>query len=263
MSWIDKYYGGIRQNGKKNALTEDISKSMRECFDSGHLFDLTRIDITSTRADMDATIVDMVNNTFYKAPYDRTYFRMKYGDEEILVFALKEESHTILFSITTHGLNAQIFFFQADGSVGIIDVNTKEMHKKRVDVLGTIKGPPFEKDGIRLLSIYLTCLCLIYSRSTEKESIIIDEALNAKRERLGKPKLSDYHIVHLPNLYHYKNDTQELSPEERRHIRAHWRRGHIRHQPTNRGIKKLFIAPMLICGDREFVAKHYEYKRVA
>lgn len=29
------------------------------------------------------------------------------------------------------------------------------------------------------------------------------------------------------------------------------------------GFREVFIAPVLVCGDREFVAKHYEYRRAA
>jgi hypothetical protein len=77
--------------------------------------------------------------------------------------------------------------------------------------------------------------------------------LNEKRERAGKPKLLDYHVVDLARRHRVANPSGATGGGGRK--RLHWRRGHWRHFETS----KTWVKWCLV-GDPDlgFINKHYK-----
>jgi hypothetical protein len=98
------------------------------------------------------------------------------------------------------------------------------------------------------------CCIMLDAKVAVKETIRAPERLNVKRERLGRTKLRDYHIVVLRRTRAAPHDF-DVTHGERASPRLHFRRGHWRHFASHR----TWINWQLIGNpDLGFVDKHYK-----
>jgi hypothetical protein len=88
----------------------------------------------------------------------------------------------------------------------------------------------------------------------EAEVIRVSERLNEKREKLGRTKLRNYHVVVLSRRRHVSKLPEGFDHTDRKSPRLHFRRGHWRHYANYR----TWILWQLV-GDPDlgFVDKHY------
>lgn len=96
---------------------------------------------------------------------------------------------------------------------------------------------------------------MLESEIATKQTIRAPERLNRNREKMGRTKLRDYHIVTLNRKPHSDKLPIELQTHGERHSpRLHFRSGHWRHFPSHR----TWIHWQLIGNpDLGFVDKHY------
>lgn len=79
------------------------------------------------------------------------------------------------------------------------------------------------------------CSIMLEAKIAEADTVRASERLNEKREKLGRTKLRDYHVVQLNKRRRASPLPEEFASErERRSPRLHFRRGHWRHYEKHR-----------------------------
>lgn len=86
------------------------------------------------------------------------------------------------------------------------------------------------------------------TRGMETKSVPASVALNTKRERAGKPCVPDVSIIRIGHYYNQSGDRCEY--DDRKPVRIHWRRGHMRGVWCGRGderhLEQRYISPCLV-----------------
>jgi hypothetical protein len=118
--------------------------------------------------------------------------------------------------------------------------------------------PENDEDGrhcdgfLKFLWNQVRAICIALDAEVATHSVIrAPHKLNEKRERAGKPKVIDYHVIDLSRRHRVAGASGSSTG---RHVRLHFRRGHWRHFETT----KTWIKWCLV-GDPDlgFIQKHY------
>lgn len=126
-----------------------------------------------------------------------------------------------------------------------------------IEADGIWYAPPYKTARTSTLTVFaweqIRAICIALDAEVATHSVVrASHKLNEKRERAGKPKVVDFHIVDLARRHRVANPSGATGGGGRK--RLHFRRGHWRHYETS----KTWIKWCLV-GDPDlgFIQKHY------
>lgn len=115
----------------------------------------------------------------------------------------------------------------------------RRMSQKQIDMLLRVATTELF-DEVR---VFLGLMCILSCDNAPVERIAPPAKLNKKRARHGKAALPEYRTLHITD-----HTTREKRGVVGTHASpvTHWRRGHIRNQPTAKGIVQKWIKPTIV-----------------
>lgn len=205
---------------------------------------------------------DFLKNNFMDFPFDCCLFTLSnhYEDTDspcfLVVKKMDENSKSLLLEfLKLSGLtkmvsfidNASYFYMEAIkykdkiSFIPYVGFINKDLEEKDRRIFSVSLLEETRKQSNTSAGAIVSCLMLLNSKYAEKTNYIVPEKVNKKREKAGKPLLSDCSLIRIGKEYRSQfGSGPHGSP------RAHWRRGHSR---TLASGKKIPIAPMLINWD--------------
>ncbi len=149
------------------------------------------------------------------------------------------------------------FEFRISGRSVILGVASNDANSKRVT--GFIEtgdywySPEPEPAIIKFAFGQVRAICVALDAEVAVHTVVrAPHKLNEKRDRAGKPKLLDFHVVDLARRHRVANLSGAMGGGGQK--RLHWRRGHWRHFETS----KTWVKWCLVGNpDLGFIQKHY------
>jgi hypothetical protein len=110
---------------------------------------------------------------------------------------------------------------------------------------------PMQQEALRNMSEELQMalgLLSIFSCDNAPTTVKLPSKLsNQRRKKNKKSLIPSYRTLHISS-HTVRSSESNPAKSERIGVRAHWRRGHIRNQPTAKGIIRKWIKPMIVSG---------------
>jgi hypothetical protein len=163
----------------------------------------------------------------FRLPYDVCTFEFRLSGRTVILFCLQSE--------------------------------TEQMFTSFIEAQNHWYAPPFEKDKdecetwAKFLWDQVRAICIALDAEVATHTVIrAPYKLNEKREKQGKPKLLDFHVVDLARRHRVANPSGTMGGGG--HKRLHFRRGHWRHFETS----KTWVKWCLVGNpDLGFIQKQY------
>lgn len=109
------------------------------------------------------------------------------------------------------------------------------------------------------VTILETLIVLLCTKNTKRKSVINSPRANSKKARDDARSFSQTTYLSIGKI----TETYRSSSGSRGPVRAHLRRGHIRQQRIGEGrkdVKIVFIPPVFVNADREWIAERKQYR---
>lgn len=191
----------------------------------------------------------------FRLPYDQCAFQFRISDLRVVAMYEQDGSNSQSCSGIVIGCDEVWVFapFAYDVVSGNLDV--REMDSDNRADMERVTKKAWEELFTMIHLQVRACAIMLEAKVAVVDTVRVSERLNFKRERLGRAKLRDHHVVVLSKERRRASRVpDEYGHSDRSPPRCHLRRGHWRHYTGHR----TWIEWQLV-GDPDlgFVEKHY------